>query len=104
MKTKISNRERITKPDSGFYWLTFVDHETGEFKGAAIVWGSNFDDALSTSWKLGVNPGGEAHGWKYREGRQPKEEFLNRLLSEKEIVDNWDTLETGRELKLWTKN
>lgn len=44
------------------YWLSFVDtdHPDGDrFLGVAIVQGTGVEDAVATTWALGINPGGE---------------------------------------------
>jgi len=78
--------EGLQKADPGFWWLSFVNPEDGKFQGAAIVWGSNFDDALRRSRKLKISPGCQVRGKKLPKWGEPEEEFLNRLLSKEEEV------------------
>ena len=70
------------------YDCIFVNPEDGKFQGVAIVWGCNFDDALRRSRKLKISPGCQVRGKKLPKWGEPEEEFLNRLLSKEEIIEN----------------
>jgi len=80
--------ERSQKAEPGFWWLSFVDPEDGKLLGVVIVRGESFDDALTRSGRLGINPGGGVRGTKLPKGAEPDKQFLNRLLSAEEIVKN----------------
>lgn len=55
----------MTRPLSGYYWLSFVDRIDGDIAlpiGVAIVRADDFLDAVQVSWRRRCNPGGEVAG------------------------------------------
>ena len=45
-----------------WWFLSFVDRQTGKQLGACVVRGRSFDQALTRSHRLRINPGGEVAG------------------------------------------
>lgn len=78
------------EPQSGWWWLSFVDPDRPEgdrFLGACIVEGTDLGAAVQTAWMLGCNPGGEVAGIGIVEGRVPAEEYRDRLLPKAEALE-----------------
>ena len=74
-----------------WYWLSFVDEDTGEFLGVVIIAGNSLESALRASWRLKLNPGGEALGYPIPDQFVPPAKHRNRLLEKheaKELADS----------------
>lgn len=68
------------------WWLSFADPDRPmghTFLGVVIVEAASFKDAVTKSWKLKCNPGGECMGYELPDKLPTK--FLNRLLSSEEL-------------------
>ena len=72
-----------------YYWLSFCNSglpKGSQFLGSCIVKGENLKDAITTAWRLGINPGGEVVSSEIPDSQL--ENFaphINELLSRKEI-------------------
>jgi hypothetical protein len=74
----------------GYYWFSFAGPRndpryTGPrgFLGVAIVYADSYDEGLSKTWAMNINPGGNVLGGLMN--FQPDEKWCNRLLSRESI-------------------
>ncbi len=72
-----------------WWWMSFCDPDLPvgkKFLGALLIEASDFDDVLTKSWALGLNPGGEVVSFpvpkEYEERIEPSVTY--RLLSREE--------------------
>lgn len=68
------------------YWISFVDESkpVGQaFVGVAIVRARNQEDAIKESWRLKLNPGGQACIIRVPELYA---DYTNRLMNKEEIM------------------
>ncbi|MGI5216223.1 hypothetical protein [Nocardia sp. CA-290969] len=86
----------MPEPKSHLWWLSFVDPAKAppleeqvpggaSFLGVCIVPGENLTQAVSTSWFLGCNPGGELLGIPIRPEVAIDPSWIGRLLSRDEL-------------------
>lgn len=67
------------------WWISFAADD-GPL-GAAITRGATFEDALTRTHALGINPGGEALGADITDCTAPPESYVDRLLSVQDCVE-----------------
>lgn len=72
-----------------WFWLSFADPGK-RFLGVVIIEAESFPAALSKSWQLHLNPGGECRAYLLNENENLTrfKIFANRLLTTKELIEN----------------
>jgi hypothetical protein len=71
--------------EMGWWWLSFVDPDTGRFRGAVLVQAWGFATAMGETHRLGINPGGAVLGEPAPDWVDVPVEFANRLLAREDI-------------------
>jgi hypothetical protein len=74
--------EELKTPEYPNLYLSFAGEEG--FRGAVIVEENNISFAIATTWRLGINPGGEVA---FLPAPSVPEKWLNRLLTREEIQE-----------------
>lgn len=84
----LESEARGPEQPTRWWWLSFVDGDRpkGEqFLGACMVQGRGITTAISRSWDLGCNPGGEVAFVEIPADRTIPDAWANRLLTRAEV-------------------
>lgn len=73
-----------------YWWLSFADGDLPEgqqFLGVVIASGPTFEEVVTKTHQMGINPGGEIQAVEIPAGHVPPNEFHDRLLSRAELEE-----------------
>lgn len=65
------------------WYLSFAGEEG--WRGCAHIKAPSADAAITESWRLGINPGGEVLAWEIDPSIAVSEEWFNRLMNRAEL-------------------